>query len=313
MTGDPVNSVGGPAASGQDGAWAARRLWERLEPIHAVTYFTDESATAARAAGLRGFWMAYFACRLAPLGPVGPMTATAACFGFHRSRTERALPDAWQFATPAQALKARLEGATLALRRITGVAAPFTRGVTAAAELAWAAAQQADISGRILGAANQALPRPDDPLAVVWQAATTLREHRGDGHNAVLITAGLTPVQAHWLKIGAAETDPETLRASRNWPAAAWDSGRADLIERGWLDAHGLLTAAGRGAHDDIEAQTDAAAATPWTGIGPEDTTRLAALLKPLSAAIVASGAVPFPNPIGLPRADSRRAAPEGQ
>ena len=210
--------------SGQDGAGAARRLWGRLEPIHAVTYFTDESAAAARAAGFRGFWMAYFACRLAPLGPVGPVTATAACFGFHRSRTERALPDAWQFATPAQALRARLEGATLALRRITaGGAATSTPSVTAAADLAWTAAQQADISGRILGAANQALPRPDDPLAVVWQSATTLREHRGDGHNAVLITAGLTPVQAHWLKIAAAETDPESLRASRNWPAAAWD------------------------------------------------------------------------------------------
>jgi hypothetical protein len=46
----------------------ARRFWEAIEPIHAVVYFASEPATAAREVGLRGFWMGYFAGRVAPLG-----------------------------------------------------------------------------------------------------------------------------------------------------------------------------------------------------------------------------------------------------
>ena len=50
----------------------ARRMWRVLEPYHAVTYFSDESRQAFKDAGLRGFWMGYFAGRAAPMGPVGP-------------------------------------------------------------------------------------------------------------------------------------------------------------------------------------------------------------------------------------------------
>ncbi|WP_428839468.1 helix-turn-helix domain-containing protein, partial [Amycolatopsis pretoriensis] len=60
----------------------ARRLWAAVEPLHAVVYFAPETAAAAKEAGLRGYWMGYFAGRLAPLGPVGPVPATAVLFGF---------------------------------------------------------------------------------------------------------------------------------------------------------------------------------------------------------------------------------------
>jgi len=48
----------------------ARRFWAAIEPIHATVYFAPEPAEAAKKAGLRGFWMSYFASRVAPLGPV---------------------------------------------------------------------------------------------------------------------------------------------------------------------------------------------------------------------------------------------------
>jgi hypothetical protein len=34
-------------------------------------------------------------------------------------------------------------------------------------------------------------------VTVLWQAATVLREHRGDGHVAALVVEGLDGCQAH--------------------------------------------------------------------------------------------------------------------
>ncbi len=48
----------------------ARALWRHFEAIHAVTYFAEESRSAAAEAGLKGFWMGYFGFRAAPMGPV---------------------------------------------------------------------------------------------------------------------------------------------------------------------------------------------------------------------------------------------------
>ena len=271
-------------------------MWRLVEPIHAVTYFGPEALDALARAGYRGFWMGYFAGRLAPLGSVGPLVATAVCFGFAPSRVARALPDAWSFAPPDDALGARLSGATATLRRVGGE----IPGLEAAADLIWEAALHAATAGRVLAAANQGLPRPDDPMGAVWQAATTLREHRGDGHNAALVAAGVTPVQAHWLKIAAGESEVQTLAVSRGWPDETWQRGRQELQVRGFLDAEGRLASEGRTAREVIEAETDAAAASPWEHLGISRTDTLAHLLTPLTDAVRRSGILPFPNPIGL-------------
>jgi hypothetical protein len=271
-------------------------MWRLFEPVHAVTYFGQEAVESAGRAGYRGFWMGYFACRLAPLGPVGPQVATAVCFGFAPSRVARALPDGWAYAGPDAALSVRLAGATATLRSLDS-SPPRLEEM---ADLIWEAALNADTAGRVLAAGNQALPRPDDPMAVVWQSATTLREHRGDGHNAALVAADVSPVQAHWLKIAAGESDARTLTVGRGWPEDTWQQGRLHLQARGWLDAHAALTPDGRAARDSIERQTDAAAASPWDHLGPTDTARLAQLLAPLSEAVERTGIIPFPNPIGL-------------
>jgi hypothetical protein len=276
----------------------SRTMWELLEPIHAVTYFTPDAAAATEAAGYRGFWMAYFACRLAPLGAVGPEVGTAVCFGFAPGRVARALPDAWTFAGPEQALAARLDGATTALRNVLGEVGDLDE----LADLLWTASQYCDGEGRALAAANLALPRPTDPLGVIWQAATTLREHRGDGHNAALVAFAVTPVEAHWLKIAAQETAAAALQTSRNWPEPDWEQGRVDLQQRGWLDNAGELTDEGRLAHNDIEARTDVAASAPWRRLGEEQTARLMRLVTPLTNSVLNAVSFPFPNPIGLNR-----------
>ena len=280
----------------------ARRLWSLFEPLHAVTYFTVEARTASDAVGLRGFWMAYTAQRAAPLGPVGPEVAHACFHGFHRLRLERALPDAWDLADPGRCLAARSAGAGAALHRLLGEEAAHRPEIAEAAELAGAAADAADTEGRVLGAANQALPRPDEPVRALWQAATTLREHRGDGHVAVLLTTGLGPVAAHRLKAAAGELNGSTTRQARRFDEDAWAGGARELRERGWLDDANHLTDAGWAGHAEIEAATDRLAARPWAVLGGERTDRLARLLEPLVDAVVAGHAFPPGNPIGLLR-----------
>jgi hypothetical protein len=46
------------------GPATARRLFDRFEPVHALTYFAPEARTAFDGVGLRGFWMGYFVARL---------------------------------------------------------------------------------------------------------------------------------------------------------------------------------------------------------------------------------------------------------
>ena len=270
-----------------------RRLWQLFEPVHAVTYFDPRAREPLAALGIEGFWNGYVIQRAAPLGPVGPELATASFFGFHPRRAA-VLKDAWLRVSPADALKARTDGAVCALRPHAG------HDTEELADLLWRAAEAADCAGRVLAAANQALPRPSDPLAAVWQATTTLREHRGDGHVASLISHGIGPIQAMQLKVAAGESRGEDLRLGRGWSDEEWDAAALDLEKRGWVDAAGQLTDDGRQARDDVETVTDAAARRPWEALTPTEVTRAAALLAPLAQAVWASGVVPASNPVGV-------------
>lgn len=279
----------------------ARRMWSLYEPIHAVTYFAEESRAAADAVGYVGFWMGYCAMRAAPLGPVGPAVVTAAFFGFAPERISRALPDAWERAPADVALQARLTGVDRALRRLLGPEVGGGASMARAAGLAAEAAAAAETAGRVLGAANQALPLPGESHLALWQALTTLREHRGDGHIAALVSAGVSPVQSHLLKAAAGEAPGDRLQQGRAWSDEAWNSASSELVERGWLSTDGGLTEEGQRCKDDIEKRTDATAESPWRALGPARTSELESLLAPLTARIVESGLIPASNPIGLP------------
>jgi len=77
----------------------ARRFWAAIEPIHSVVYFAPEPLEAARKTGLRGFWMSYFAGRVAPMGPLPAPAVEAMTYGFSPAIVSRAIPDAWKFAS----------------------------------------------------------------------------------------------------------------------------------------------------------------------------------------------------------------------
>lgn len=290
-------------ATAWDPARAARRLWLRFEPIHAVSYFASECDERYRALGLKGFWMGYFASRSAPFGRCSPELANATFFNFRPSMAERALPDAWTFASPEAVLTARLEGSVAALRRALGDRAEGP-DLGEAADLAEAAANAARASnaGRPLFAALSALPRPADPLARLWHAATLLREHRGDGHVAASVAAGLDGLGAHVTFVATGAVPRTRLQGARGWTDEEWDDAEARLTSTGWL-RDGALTEDGARRRAEVEATTDELASAPWAVLGAEAADRLGHLLDPLARAVVASGAVPFPNPIGVPSA----------
>src|SRR5688572_13408590 len=97
-----------------------RRLWQLFEPCHALVYFAPETAQAYAEAGLKGYWMGYFASRSAALGEPGPGLVTALFYNFAPAMVRRALPDAWSFSSPAKVLDARSAVVDAALRRALG-------------------------------------------------------------------------------------------------------------------------------------------------------------------------------------------------
>lgn len=277
----------------------AREVWTLVEPLHAVTYFSPEPLAALRDAGYRGFWMGYFAGRAAPLGPASPELVHALFHNFTPAHVARALPDAWSYAPPAVALEARSAGSVATLRRHLE-AAGAGAGVERAAELAARAAAAAPTEGRALFAANRALAVPEEPLARLWHAATLLREHRGDGHVAALTVAGIGGREAHVLHALATGTPAAVYEVARNFTAEEWAGVLDGFRARGIADGPEALTKAGRQLKRTVEKQTDDLAATALDGLTDAEIAELLGLLRPLAAAVVASGEIPEKSPIGL-------------
>jgi hypothetical protein len=280
----------------------ARRMWTLFEPVHAVTYFAPEPLAAYKDAGLRGFWRGYFAGRAAPLGPVGAAAVTASFYNFAPSFVGRAVPGVWELISPDEALRVRSAGAVAALRELL---AGRDAEVKAAAGLLDRALEGLDYPGRVLGAANGALGgsalggTSGDDLGRLWQAATTLREHRGDGHFAAMVAADLDGCEVLVLRCGL-DMDQATMQPIRGWTDEQWDAAGARLTDRGLLGADGTITDAGREVHAAVEAATDQAAERPWALLGETAVDELAEALLPL--AVACAQVVPYPSPIGVPR-----------
>ncbi|ONH31374.1 SCO6745 family protein [Pseudofrankia asymbiotica] len=275
----------------------AQRMWRLFEPVHAVTYFAPASLAAWENAGLRGYWRGYFAGRAAPLGPVEAGPVVGAFFGFAPAMVARALPDVWTRISPEKALAVRLDGARAALGPL--VAGIGADGLTELAALLRSAVDRTPVAGRVLGAANAALPWPDDPLGAVWQATTILREHRGDGHVAALVTAGLDGPESLVWRVSMGGTDRAFYQRIRGWTDDEWDAAADRLRARGWLDAAHAPTGAALAAARDLEATTDRLASPAWDALGPAAVDRAAALLAPVAQA--AATLLMWPNPVGVP------------
>ncbi|CAN5480028.1 hypothetical protein BH10ACT3_BH10ACT3_24480 [soil metagenome] len=284
---------------GNDDAALARRLWQHYEPVHAVVYFAPEVADEFASTGLKGWWSGYFAGRGAPLGECPPEVIEAVFFGFAPALVHRSLPYAWSVLTPTEAVDIRERTARAVLDRLLGPGEWMTH-LERTAALLRLAVDGAELAGRALFAGNRALAWPEDPLTQVWHGCTLLREHRGDGHNAALVAAGVDGLRANLLAVGAnVLKGSDAQRAARGWSETEWSEAADDLVERSWLDDRVSLTPVGTGQRDEIESATDRLALGPLRALGGR-VDELIDLLAPLVAAVVTSGTIAYPNPIGL-------------
>jgi len=280
-------------------ATLARRLWQSVEPLHAVVYFHPEPADALKRLGTRGWWMGYFAGRFAPLGPIGPAPATAMAFGFAPSMVARALPEAWQRVTPDAVVDARVRACAAALRSALPGAG---EAICELADMLTEAAAACRYEGRPLAAGWLTVDGSEDPFARLWLQATVLREHRGDGHVIAGVSVGLQGLEAALTHVATGAVSRELIQRNRGWTDEEWENGTRRLQAKGLLDRDGRLTKVGGAMRRQLEEATDRLAASPVERLGQVGVERVIELATPLSRHLIDAGIVPVPNPIGVPR-----------
>jgi hypothetical protein len=271
-------------------AATARRLWTRLEAVHVLVYFAPQVRDAHAELGLDTPMLSYVASRLAPLGPVGPELATAVLYGFSPRVVASAVPEVWRRVTPSQAVEATREAVGRALEPLV---VGLEEDVQRAAELARQAASFHPVVGRPIAAACAGVPWPDTAPMVLWEAATRIRESRGDGHVACLVEADLGGAASHLSLRGDHPDLRRRLGALRGWTDAEWDAAARELRERDLLDEAGALTDAGRQLRARIESRTDELAAPPWIALGEDMTEQLRQATSPLVHRIMEAGVLP--------------------
>ncbi len=267
------------------------------ETIHGMIYFSPHARAAYAEIGITDQRMGYFGSRSAAMGPVPAEVTIATFFNFHPRAVRRVIPQAWEIASPESILGARLEAVDQTLRQAWGdnVDGPE---VAEAADLARSAAERAATrpEGRPLFAGHASLAWAGEAHLVLWQAQTLLREYRGDGHVALLMSEGLDGVEALIVHAATGDVPGATLQAMREWKDDEWADGVTRVASRGWLEAGEelALSPSGWEHRRSVEDRTDALAAFPYEAIGEDGCARLRALAVPLSKEIV-SGDVGFP------------------
>lgn len=275
-------------------ARAGRRCHNALNSLHSTHYFSPDLGRELGGLGVTEAPAVNFAARAAALGPVGAGAVTAAFYNYKHELVARHVPAVWEKVTPEQALAAWLRAVDATLRRLLGEEAVASAGMAEAAELALRAAEGCTRSGRPLYSAHADLPAPDAPHLALWHAATLLREHRGDGHLATLMTAGLDGLEALVTHTATGKgMAPKWIFTTRGWTQEEWDAAAGRLRERGLVDAAGGLTEEGTALREGIERETDRLDTAPYAHLGAEDVARLTELASGFARTALGAGAFP--------------------
>jgi hypothetical protein len=264
------------------------RMFELVEPIATVT-FSEVPNEAFLALGMRNYWDGYFAGRAAPLGPAPAEVVHAVFYNFADGEVARHIPWVWGKTTPKEAIAVRERGSAAALRQMSGDLAD-SPDLVRIADLATRAALSAPTEGRALYAGLRALEVPEEPVARLWHAATLLREHRGDGHNAALLAHGIGGTEAHVLLALSLGMRAEEFGRIHHLPRARLTAVIDGLRDRGLVNAAGGFTEAGRETKERIEALTDKLAAPAYEVLSAAELDELIAGLEPVAAAVSAAG-----------------------
>jgi hypothetical protein len=271
-----------------------RAFWQAIEVIHDVVYFASDTKQRYEAIGLKGYWMGYVASRSAALGTPPPEVVVALFHGFAPRLIHRAIPDAWSMASRDEVLATRIDLARDALT--PGLAGSDVERLATEVTAIWTSL---DFAGKGLAAAHASLPVPDDPVGRLWHAATILREYRGDCHVAILTAAGLDGAAANALAVADGRVPPRQ-REMRGWTEDEWAAAYERLHSRDWTDESLAITDSGRAARAQIEDATDRVSAQSFDKEAQARTITLEDALVSAARAIEASGAMQFPNPVGV-------------
>ncbi len=275
-------------------AFAAGRLTRALDALHSVVYFVPDANEKFGEIGLNPRTH-YFAGRAAPMGAVSANVVAATFYNFSPRLVGAAIPHAWQVSSPAQVMQVRYQIVATALPRVLGEHLAGSPDLARAATLLRQVAESVpDVAGRPLYAGHAGLPWPETPVVALWHAITLLREYRGDGHIAALVTSGLTGLQALITHTATGiGFDPEVARGLRGWSHEEWAAATETLASRGVLGADGALTPAGTALRSQIEDRTDELGFSPWRGLSASETEELVGFAGTIRAAVLAAGVYP--------------------
>jgi hypothetical protein len=271
----------------------ARRLRDALEPIATQGWWSPGAGERMTRLGLP-FLPGYVWGRAAALG-VPASSVVVATFGVFEPVMLTAVYEAGVAAVSREDILAlRSAGAAESLDLMVpaaeadAISGPLLRAL-----------EDLEGLGRPLFSALRELPMPPSAGGRLWRAAELVREHRGDGHLAVLAASGLGALEANlltelWLGYGVGEYS-----GTRGFDADSLAAAVTRLTDRGWLDgAH--ITEEGRIARLRIEQATDTSQdalleALRVQAVGP-GVEELIAAASAVSEKLVSAGSFP-PDP----------------
>ena len=213
-------------------AFSAGRLSRTLDRLHSSSTSCPKSRERfgrARNAGqdtvLRG--------RSAPMGAVGARWSRPRSTTSTPTWWPTSIPAAWQMASPETVTRIRYEIVEHALPRVLGESLATSAELARAADVLCRVAESVpDADGRPLYAGHAELPWPQSPHSRLWHAITLLREYRGDGHIAALITYGLSGLEALITHTASGiGFTVEFARRLRGWSEEQW-AARLDRLRQ---------------------------------------------------------------------------------
>jgi hypothetical protein len=282
-----------------DAPAVSRWMLGALSLPHAPVYKARQVLDRLGALGLVDPMAAYLAERSAPMGRVEAAVVTSSFFGFSPRLVATHVPAVWEVATPEQVVATTLAGMREfgdTVLATDGHAHAHDQDVARASELLRPIAEAHEVAGRPLAAAWASVPWTGEDWLDLWIAVTRIRESRGDGHVAALVSEGVGPLASHLLSTGDGAQQRAGLALLRGWSEDEVADEASRLHAQGLLEVDGRRTDAARRLREHIEAITDRCSSRAWSDAGPqvvrEVTERMVALALPLLASGAIMGAV---------------------
>lgn len=287
-------------------AFAAGRLTRSLDALHSVVYFVPEANEKFGELGM-DFRMHYFAGRSAAMGAVSANVVAATFYNFNPQLVASVIPAAWELASPATVTRVRYEIVATALPRVLGETLTQSAELVRAATLLRGVVEAIpNADGRPLYAGHAELPWPDSPVAQLWHAITLLREYRGDGHIAALVSNGLSGLEALITHTATGiGFNADYARRLRGWSVDQWNAAAQELTSRGILGSAGELAPNGTELRSRIEDLTDELGYPPWRTVTADQADQLISFATVIRTAVQAADV--FPTGLFGPRHGEHR------